>query len=80
MGLVERTGWVFWTLFREQGKIYEIVIFRFKILCRENINVGFELEVHIDYHLVLFPYMIKKYNMEIHTDRNKETDNIVLIL
>ena len=39
--------------------------------------MGNELEVQIDYHLVLFPYMIKKYNMNIHIDRNKDTDDIV---
>jgi len=39
--------------------------------------VGNELKVNIDYHLVLFSYMIQKYKMDIHTDRNKETDNVV---
>jgi len=33
-----------------------------------------------DYHLLLFQYMVRKYEMNIHDDRNKETDEIVNFL
>src|SRR5659263_695927 len=36
-----------------------------------------ELTVQLDYHIVLFPYMVEKYNMNIHNDRNTTADNIV---
>ena len=36
-----------------------------------------EFAVQLDYHLILFSYMIKKYNMNINDIRNKETDDIV---
>ena len=39
--------------------------------------MGKALEFHIDYHLVLFPYMKRKYNMNIGADRNKDTDDII---
>jgi hypothetical protein len=36
-----------------------------------------ELAVQLDYHIVLFPYMVEKYNLNIHDDRNKIADNII---
>lgn len=36
-----------------------------------------KLAIYLDYHLFLFSYIIKKYNLNINDIRNKVTDNIV---
>lgn len=47
------------------------------LLVGVDVNMGKELEVQIDYHQILFSYIVKKYDMDIYAERDIDTNNIV---